>query len=98
MSRLALAEAVAAHYAKRGYPFLGLELHRDGPYPSVGLWDDNSQILRLIVCCESDDERDAAQVYGQQVIAADRIANPELEDLSVALSVCWPTGVAHEDG
>lgn len=67
MSTRDLAQLATDYLSASGSPIFGVVLHVDAPFPWVELWDDDSQVNRLIVFCDPDDEGRAEAFAGQVI-------------------------------
>lgn len=53
----------------QGYPYVAATAYHSGEFARMEVWDDHREIMRVIVCCHTD-EIAAAWAYGDAVAMA----------------------------
>ncbi len=87
-----MAAAFVDALLEAGYPYLApqtlLEVGNAAAFPLVEVWDDDAQVIRVVVFCDQDHQLGRALLYAQYVIA-------ESGHVAV-LAVMWPQGFVSE--
>lgn len=68
-SAIDLAHSSANFFRRRGYPYLAIEVHETGDFPSVHLWQDEAEIAWIIVCFADGQDESAAVEYAKRLAA-----------------------------
>jgi len=68
------AQAVADFFRRKDYPFLGVEVKTDGPFPLVMLWDDDVLMTRIMACTVDENELENAACYASVKAAFEEVS------------------------
>lgn len=68
LSAIELARQSAGYLRRRGYPFLSIEVHADGDFPHVSLWQDEIETV-FIIAYFDDPAQEAAAIAFANALA-----------------------------
>lgn len=69
MTATDLAHAAAAYFERRGYPYLAITVEESDDFPAVELWNDNAEIVWIIVYFDDPAQEAAAIDYANTLAA-----------------------------
>lgn len=65
--RLDYAHILADYLRRIGYPYLGIRVETEHPYPLVTFWNDSTESNFYLAFVVTEDDYDAAQTYAEGV-------------------------------